>query len=181
MPKLNLTSYDKIYYYKSVLSGTKKIIDFIDNDKKEWEWYSTKPNDEEPYLKSSYEFSEYKNINHFDKLKKDIKKYIDHYCESNNIELITTTELTANRCYPGKRLGPHNDAYDSKTSPFLTILTYLNDNYEGGELVFMDRPFAVKPLAGSIIIFPCTDKYVHQSNLIKSGIKQVITQFGFKK
>lgn len=35
----------------------------------------------------------------------------------------------------------------------------VNDNYEGGELHFVDQNFTVKPEAGSLIYFPATEDY----------------------
>ena len=76
---------------------------------------------------------------------------------------------------------------------------YLNDDYEGGELSFTIRDpngaitggtpdsdfsladpssytFAIKPKAGSIIIFPPSPPYHHTAHLVKSGYKYMIPQ-----
>jgi len=56
-----------------------------------------------------------------------------------------------------------------------TALIYLNDNYEGGELVFPDYDIKLKTKAGSIIFFP-TD-VMHSVEKITEGNKTYIFMF----
>ena len=53
----------------------------------------------------------------------------------------------------------------------LSVLIYLNDDYEGGNLVFKNSNLSFKPEAGSIIFFPSNFLYVHEVEKITSGIK----------
>lgn len=73
--------------------------------------------------------------------------------------------------YPGSWMGAHIDRNyeDPRNSMDWTVLVYLNDDYEGGELVFPDYDITVKPSAGSAIFFPCNAR--HSVNEIKSGKK----------
>lgn len=56
-----------------------------------------------------------------------------------------------------------------------TALIYLNDDYEGGELVFENLKIELKPTAGSIIFFPCLEP--HRVKEITKGSKTYIFQF----
>lgn len=53
----------------------------------------------------------------------------------------------------------------------LSVLIYLNDDYEGGNLVFRNSNLSFKPEAGSIIFFPSNFLYVHEVEKITGGIK----------
>ena len=45
-------------------------------------------------------------------------------------------------------------------------VTYLNDDYNGGELYFRKLNITLKPPAGSLVLFSTTGEFIH-------GIKQV--------
>ncbi len=71
-------------------------------------------------------------------------------------------------------MGPHQDMVDPNRDT-ITISVYLNDEYEGGEIAVVegDLNIAIKAKAGSIVIFP--SNYRHESRLLKSGRKMLIT------
>jgi hypothetical protein len=60
-------------------------------------------------------------------------------------------------------------------------LVYLNDNYDGGELVFPEYALSLKPKAGDIITFPTNAMYLHAVNKIKSGTRYNILLKWFRK
>lgn len=64
----------------------------------------------------------------------------------------------------------HGPGYVSTVS----IVAYLNDDYEGGEIYFPRFNLTVKPEAGDIIIFPSTYIYEHASQDMISGTKYCI-------
>lgn len=64
----------------------------------------------------------------------------------------------------------HGPAYVSTVS----MVLYVNDNYEGGELYFPRFDLEIKPEAGDLVIFPSTYIYEHASKPIVSGIKYAI-------
>lgn len=43
---------------------------------------------------------------------------------------------------------------------------YLNDDYEGGELEFMNLPIKMKPKAGMLAVIPGGEKYTHRVNKV---------------
>jgi Rps23 Pro-64 3,4-dihydroxylase Tpa1-like proline 4-hydroxylase len=55
------------------------------------------------------------------------------------------------------------------SSRILSTVSYLNDDYEGGEIEFQNSKIKIKPPAGSIIFFPSNFLYVHEVYPITSG------------
>lgn len=41
------------------------------------------------------------------------------------------------------------------------IIIYLNDNFKGGELIFQNKSFKIKPEPGMLIAIPVTEEYSH--------------------
>lgn len=55
-----------------------------------------------------------------------------------------------------------------------SLVVYLNDDYEGGEIEWNRFGIKVKPTAGSIAVFPSNFIYEHESHLITSGMKYAV-------
>lgn len=51
----------------------------------------------------------------------------------------------------------------------LSVLLYLNDDYEGGEIEFMHSNIKIKPEPGSVLFFPSNFLYVHEVYPITKG------------
>lgn len=64
----------------------------------------------------------------------------------------------------------HGPAYVCTVS----IVSYLNDDYEGGELYFPRFNLTIKPEKGDVVIFPSTFIYEHASKRMISGTKYSI-------
>lgn len=56
----------------------------------------------------------------------------------------------------------------------VSLLVYLNDSYEGGQLHFDHLNFTYQPRAGELVFFPSNHRYNHQSLPIESGIKWAV-------
>lgn len=56
----------------------------------------------------------------------------------------------------------------------VSIVAYLNDDYEGGEIYFPRFDLTVKPKRGDIIVFPSTYIYEHASQDMISGTKYAV-------
>jgi len=67
---------------------------------------------------------------------------------------------------------PWHSEWD-ETSPIppfsLSFSIYLNDDFEGGELDFMYKPYKLKPKAGMMVGVPVTKEFTHKVNKITSG------------
>jgi hypothetical protein len=72
----------------------------------------------------------------------------------------------------GGELPPHQDIGVSSRS--LSVLSYLNDDYEGGEISFPQSNITIKPKAGTILFFPSNFIYVHTIAKMKSGVRYAI-------
>jgi len=57
------------------------------------------------------------------------------------------------------------------SSRILSTVSYLNDDYEGGEIEFANSNISLKPPAGSIIFFPSNFLYVHEVRPITNGFR----------
>ena len=98
----------------------------------------------------------------------------------------------------GAAMGAHYDQLDGDKTLRYSLVMYLNEVPEGGEISFKlseyeDRSripspdldynvavsnnqidFGVKPSAGSVIIFPSSAPYYHVAHTVKSGVKYMI-------
>lgn len=55
------------------------------------------------------------------------------------------------------------------SSRVLSVLLYLNDDYEGGEIEFRHSGIKFKPKAGSVLFFPSNFLYVHEVYPVTKG------------
>ena len=109
------------------------------------------------------------------KVKQDAKRYkvVKHWLSIQWIERI----FGINRYFKDAEMGPHADQADGNLSLRYSIVTYLNDDYEGGEIEFPNQSIKIKPVAGSSIIFPSSAPYLHRSHKIISGKKYMCPSF----
>jgi hypothetical protein len=56
----------------------------------------------------------------------------------------------------------------------ISPILYLNDDYEGGEIEFVNFGIKIKPKAGSLYIFPSTFPYAHIAHPVTEGTKYAI-------
>jgi hypothetical protein len=85
------------------------------------------------------------------------------------------TMMGINKYDEGSFMGSHVDLNEDNYYLAYTIVVYLNDDYEGGELYFNDLDIKIKPQAGSIIMYPSSTPYSHQSLKVLKGRKMLIT------
>jgi hypothetical protein len=79
------------------------------------------------------------------------------------VKYVWTRALELIRWQVESSLGKHSDGpSDPAEFPLIKIgtLIYLNDDYEGGELVFNDYDMIIKPEPGDLVIFP--NHYMHE-------------------
>ena len=63
---------------------------------------------------------------------------------------------------------------DKKDNHVLSYLVYLNDDFDGGDTLFLNEGLKVKPERGLVLCFPCDIQTVHKSSKITKGQKNVI-------
>lgn len=79
------------------------------------------------------------------------------------------------RYEPGQRFAFHQDGFYQRSNEersFLTLLLYLNEDFDGGETVFREPPETFAPRTGSVLIF--AHEHWHEGRPIERGIKYVL-------
>jgi len=96
---------------------------------------------------------------------------VQDYCRTNNImELRYWEAFNFVRYGEGQHFMEHSD-HGFSYNCTVSLVGYLNDDYEGGELYFRLQQLNIKPKAGDLYIFPSTFAYPHQAKEVTSGIK----------
>ena len=78
------------------------------------------------------------------------------------------------------RVYDKRDQYDWHTDSsseykfLVSFILYLNDDFVGGDTLFLNDGLKVKPKKGSVLMFPCGPYFVHKSTPIKSGMKHIV-------
>lgn len=74
---------------------------------------------------------------------------------------------------PGQHFMEHHD-HGYSYNCTVSLVAYVNDDYEGGELYFRLQNMNIKPKAGDLYIFPSNYMYPHQAKPVHSGTKYSI-------
>lgn len=185
-----------LVYYKNAIENPQGIIDLIENvDKRymanehggvktivaEWKPWTY----EDLFFNSQKFFPEAKDIPSDDYYAKEmiqiadalyssLGKALNHYTTSiypfaaNNIK---SREYSIHllKYGPGGHLPAHQD--QGISSRVLSSVMYLNDDYVGGEIEFINSGVKIKPEAGSIIFFPSNFLYIHEVYPITDGFR----------
>jgi Rps23 Pro-64 3,4-dihydroxylase Tpa1-like proline 4-hydroxylase len=69
----------------------------------------------------------------------------------------------------GGHLPAHQDL--GVSSRLISTVSYLNDNYEGGEIEFRQSNVRIKPSTGDIVFFPSNFLYVHEVMPVTEGTR----------
>jgi hypothetical protein len=109
----------------------------------------------------------------------------DRYMEAHKIidksqYKIYTDSINVKKWQPGANMGPHADGYDGNTDLAFSLVAYLNDDYEGGEISFPNHNITVKPKKGSLIMFPAQEPFVHEVKQVISGDRYMSTVSSWK-
>lgn len=99
------------------------------------------------------------------------KPAVDHYCRQyNGMQLNYWESFNFIKYGPGQHFQTHTDhgfSYICVTS----LVGYLNDDYDGGELYFPFLDLSLKPEAGDLFIFPSNYMYPHRAMPVTDGTK----------
>jgi len=191
---MKITKFDKIHYYEDILHKPYLLIkdieetnEILDNNSSITKWNQWKASDD------SYSFGYQKMINPSieletnemlvsisNRIKDAINNASNDYAKEHNIDLGYLTPISIAKYSTGKQMGSHVDSYEDGRSPVLSVVLYINDNYEGGDLYFKEQNVSIKPSAGSLIAFPSVAPYYHQSMVVTKGIKYMSPGFWYK-
>lgn len=90
------------------------------------------------------------------------------------------------RYEPGGVYGPHSDSdhfipqeglWQKVIDRDISLLLYLNQEFEGGELHFHQFNYTYRPRTGDLLFFPSNGQYAHQALPVKSGIRYVVVSW----
>lgn len=173
---------DNIYYYKNIFDNLDDILNYVKDTDVEWkDWYASDSN----LLYGKYIGGEIQLVeNIYSSLKNTVFKCLYDYCLNTNKPLGFVPNFYKIQKYnTNAYMGPHVDSIDktAEKTPTISIVIYLNDDYEGGEIKFPNQDIFIKPEAGSMIIFPSYEPYVHDPQPTKSGDKYMSPVFCFKE
>jgi len=190
----------QIIYYQNLIQDTDSFIDLINNDLQsdqsflsQWnDWYSSSKKD---HLFGKKKIGSFSNILKYCDVNsntfiigKTIKDLVDttiaNYQEQTGRHAgYLPDSFDINKYNPEAYMGPHVDSEDDKDylKPSTSMVIYLNDDYRGGEISFPNQKILLKPTAGSAIIFPSYQPYLHDPRPVISGYKYMSSLFWFKE
>jgi predicted 2-oxoglutarate/Fe(II)-dependent dioxygenase YbiX len=187
---------EKIFYYEdaidnpseliTLIEGTDELLTDLDAITKWNEWITS---GEPRYTFGSQKHTNAAKLdtsstdinNIYKILSEALHKHGKHYCNTLNLEYIDPSPISISKYQEGSYMGPHVDWHgETNLKPIMSAVLYLNDNFTGGELDFPDLNVRIKPKAGSIVIFPSTAPYYHQSLAVESGVKYMSPAFWIK-
>jgi predicted 2-oxoglutarate/Fe(II)-dependent dioxygenase YbiX len=103
-----------------------------------------------------------------------LPKYIEQFRIQES--LFFTESFNILRYQHGQEYKAHYDGgTESKRS--ISVIFYLNDDYEGGELEFVNFDLKIKPKAGTLYVFPSSYPYAHIAHPVTSGTKYAIVSW----
>lgn len=189
----------EIYYYKNIIDNPQSIIDEIEkmdslqtsssqiSPWKTWTAY----NDTAVYgsVKEAY-MHLFQNNNDADRHNSKVAsmvaynaiKMAEEYALETGVELgYLPVYFRISKYNTGVYMGPHVDSgYGEDDKSTVSMVIYLNDNYDGGEIEFPNHNIKIKPEAGSAVVFPSVG-CLHDPKPITSGNKYMIPLFFFKR
>lgn len=193
MPSLEIFA-DEIFYFKNVLEDPYDILRSIEETdgsltssdaiSKWYDWQSS--NDE--YIFGQKKDTVLENIQSSSKqvqstllsLRNAIDYVESEYLKHKDRKIGSYAPICINKYFTGKGMGPHTDGYDgAEYNPVMSAVLYINDDYQGGSLDFPNQGLSIKPEAGSVLMFPSTQPFVHDPTEIKSGEKVICPAFWF--
>jgi hypothetical protein len=98
---------------------------------------------------------------------------VKDYCKMYSIDMQYWEAMNFIKYGPGQHFQEHSDHGFSYIAT-VSLVSYPNDDYEGGELYFPKLNLTIKPEAGDIVIFPSTYLFSHRAMPVKSGTKYSI-------
>jgi len=209
---------EKVYYYPdgvknfTELMSTIDQVDLIENESQSSLWLDWTASNDKSFI---YGVTKTFDLNQINTLEEPLKSkmafiyntvtesfydvckdYAEAMGDNDEPKLFPTFNIK--KYQAGIGMGSHYDQLDGDKTLRYSLVMYLNDDFEGGEISFVMSPyedvrsapspsldydialanneiaFGVKPKAGSIIIFPSSAPYYHTAHIVKTGFKYMV-------
>ena len=95
------------------------------------------------------------------------------YAKKHDIDQLQHEYYSMLRYQGGQEYTAHYDG-STATGRAVSAIVYLNDDYEGGEVEFVNFGVKIKPKAGMLLLFPSNYAYTHIAHPVTSGTKYAI-------
>jgi predicted 2-oxoglutarate/Fe(II)-dependent dioxygenase YbiX len=189
-----------IWVYRDVIKKEINVIDRLnqigesairDKDSRyEWTFGFVGYNEKRPSYRNceDIKIGEVINVNSetenlVNSLWKDLKNYqspaVDDYCGMYNVKMNYWEVMNCIRYGEGQHFQEHAD-HGFSYSATVSLVAYVNDDYEGGSLYFPKLNLDIKPKAGDLYIFPSTYLFSHRAMPVESGMKfSIVTMLDY--
>ena len=97
------------------------------------------------------------------------ERYMDGHGLNKSLYRLDTDNIPVKKWQVGASMGPHSDGYDGNADLAFSLVCYLNEDYEGGEISFPKHNITIKPKKGSLIMFPSQDPFIHEVKNVIDG------------
>jgi hypothetical protein len=182
-----------IWVYRNILKKELNLVQRIENyiNENNLEW-------QEAYVGYKQKMPEYRDCVDF-KIKKLLENprpvvdeiwqdaynakinAVNDYCNMYNIEMKYWEAMNVIKYGPGQHFQEHADHGWSYYCT-VSLVAYINDDYEGGELSFGRLGISFKPKAGDLYIFPSTYLFSHRAMPVKKGTKySIVTMLDYNE
>ena len=95
------------------------------------------------------------------------------YAKKHDISELHHEDYNILKYNSGEKCDAHADG-DTATGRAVSAIVYLNDDFEGGEVEFVNFGIKIKPKPGMLLLFPSTYPYKHIAHPVTSGTKYAI-------
>jgi hypothetical protein len=207
-----------VYYYEDAVENFEKVVNIIkelrdaDSVDQDGLWSDWTASDEKTFIygeTQTFDFNQIKFMDepHKSKMEFVYRSIMQSFYNVSKDYAKEVGDLDEPRLFPmfsikkyntGSAMGAHYDQLDGDKTLRYSLVMYLNDDYEGGEISFKlseyedhhqitspnldydialannEIDFGVKPSAGSIIIFPSSAPYYHIAHMVKLGAKYMV-------
>jgi hypothetical protein len=207
--------HEKVYYYEDGVKNFTQLMETIDeldelDGNTSWETWTASNNKD--FIYGQTKAFDINKINSLDEPYKSKMSFIYNTIMESLYEVskdfaTSIGDTDEPRLFPvfnikkynsGVGMGAHFDQLDGDQTLRYSLVMYLNDDFEGGEISFKlseyknlgefpspsldyevavaknEIDFGLKPKAGSIIIFPSSAPYHHTAHIVKTGFKYMV-------
>tara|TARA_B100001996_G_C18373302_1_gene482435 strand:+ start:56 stop:598 length:543 start_codon:yes stop_codon:yes gene_type:complete len=172
---------NKLIYYDYVFSQESLDIFWKENIDNKW-LLADKDNTSLGYRNRDIIFSGQGGFRNAPPLNDLICSYLDNLKSKHKDQFIEGLEVSKNRCFSDEKIARynvgndyewHSDDWASRPDARrqLSTITYLNDDYIGGETEFED--LTIVPKKGKTLIFPSHWEFIHRGKKVIEGVKYV--------